>query len=196
MVMTEGNHMNIGLFTYISGIATILGLFIQIKDVFPQHREKRKDVIFIILGLFIGTLIGSLQRINVTFSVPMSGLYLLVGAIIIVVFMVLISAVFTDDNEKRMQLFGVSGAGAGLLFIILFGHSLLQASAVTSRSVDKITNDELLLLADTNKEKGNFERSIYFLEEIKEDLNSADPRYEILDGKISGLKKLQIQDSK
>jgi len=188
--------MNIGLFTYIAGIATILGLFIQIKDVFPQHRETRKNVIFIILGLFIGTLIGSLQRINVTFSVPMSGLYLLVGAIIIVVFVVLISAVFTDDNEKRVQLFGVSGAGAGLLFIILFGHFVLQSPAATSRSVDKITNDELLLLADTNKGKGNFERSIYFLEEIKGDLNSADPRYEILEGKISGLKKLQIQDSK
>jgi hypothetical protein len=51
-------------------------------------------------------------------------------------------------------------------------------------------------LADTNKEKGNLERSIYFLEEIKEDLNNADPRYEILEGKILGLKKLQIQDSK
>ena len=188
--------MNIGIFTYIAGIATILGLLIQIKDVFPQHRETRKNVIFIILGLFIGTLIGSLQRINVTFAVPMSGSHLLVGAVIIVVFVVLISAIFTVNNEKRMQLFGVSGAGAGLLFVILFGLLLLHSPAATSRSVDKITNDELLLLADTNKEKGNFERSIYFLEEIKEDLNSADPRYEILEGKISGLKKLQVQDKK
>ena len=187
--------MNIGLFTYIAGIATILGLFIQIKDIFPQHRETRKNVIFIILGLFIGTLIGSLQRINVTFSVPMSGSYLLGGAIILVVFVVLISAVLTDNNEKRMQLFGVSGAGAALLFFILFGLLMLQSPAARSRSVDKITNDELLLLADSNKEKGNFERSIYFLEEIKEDLNSADPRYEILEKKISGLKKLQMRDS-
>ena len=194
--MTEENNMNLGLFTYIAGIATILGLLIQIKDVFPQHRETRKNVLFIILGLFIGTLIGSLQKINVTFAVPMSGSQLLIGAIIIVVFVVLISAVFTDNNEKRMQLFGVSGAGAGLLFVILFGLFALQSPAATSRSVDKITNDELLLLADTNKEKGNFERSIYFLEEIKEDLNSADPRYEILARKISGVKKLQIQDSK
>ena len=128
--------MNIGLFTYIIGIATLLGLFIQLKDVFPQHREARKNTILIVLGLFIGTLIGSLQRINVTLSVPMSGLHLLVGAIIVVVFIILISAVFTNDNEKRNQLFGVSAAGTVFLFIILFGHFILQSPAATSRTFE------------------------------------------------------------
>ena len=183
--------MNIGIFTYITGIATLLGLFIQLKDAFPQHRETRKNLIFLTFGVFLGTLAGSLQKINITLATPINGIYLLTGAIIAVVFIILISAVFTNDNEKRMQLFRVSGAGTVLLFIILFGHFLLSP-AVTSRSFDKISNDELLTLSEINEEKGNFERSIYCLEQVKNDLSSNDPRYKILKKKISDLKKLQI----
>jgi hypothetical protein len=182
--------MNIGIFTYITGIATLLGLFIQLKDVFPQHRETRKNIILIILGLFIGTLIGSLQRINVNLAVPMSGLYLLVGAIIVVVFIILISAIFTSDNEKRMQLFGVSGTGTALLFLILCGHCMLQSPA--SKPFANITNDELLNLSEINEEKGNFERSIHLLEKVKENISSSDPRYKILEEKVSELKKKQL----
>ncbi len=132
--------MNIGIFTYITGIATLLGLFVQIKDVFPQHREARKSLILVVLGVFIGTLIGTLQRINLNLAVPVSGIYLLVGVIIFVVFVILLSAVFTNDNEKRLQLFGASAAGTGLLCVVLFGYLLLQTPAATSTSFDKITN--------------------------------------------------------
>ena len=192
-VLSEEHHMNIGLFTYITGIATILGLFLQIKDVFPQHRETRKNVIFTILGVFIGTLIVSFQGINITLAVPLSGLGLLVGAIIVVLFFVLMAAAFTSDNQKRDHLLGASFGIGFLLCIILFGYFLSQSPHLASQ---KITNDELLLLSDSNREKGNFEKSIYFLEKVKENLSSGDPRSEILKDKISELKKMQIGDKK
>jgi len=183
--------MNIGLFAYITGIATLLGLFLQFKDVFPQHRETRKNVIFIILGVFIGTLIGIFQSINITLAVPLSGVHLLVGGFIIVLFFVLIAAAFTSDNQKRSHLLGTSFGIGSLLFIILFGYFLSQSPNLASQ---KITNDELLLLSDSNREKRNFEKSIYFLEKVKENLSPGDPRSEILKGKIFELKKMQIGD--
>jgi heme A synthase len=188
--------MIIGLFTYITGIATLLGLFIQLKDVFPQHREARKNTILIILGLFIGTIIGSLQRISLNFTVPVRGLHLLVGAIIVVVFIILISAVFTNDNKKRGQLFGVSAFGTVFLFVILFGYFLLQSPALTSRSFDNITNDEMLILSDIHENKANFERSIYLLKKVIANMEKNDSRYKLLEDKVSDLKKKQIGYSK
>lgn len=34
--------MNLGLFTYITGVAALLGLIIQFTDIFPKHRESKK----------------------------------------------------------------------------------------------------------------------------------------------------------
>jgi hypothetical protein len=33
--------------TYIAGVATLLGFVFQLKDVFPQHREARKGILYV-----------------------------------------------------------------------------------------------------------------------------------------------------
>lgn len=145
------------------------------------------------LGLFIGTLIGSLQKTNISLAVPLTGIYLLVGAIIVVISIILISAIFTSDNDKRLQLFGASGAGTAFLLIILFGYFLQSSGSSRTYDYDKVTNDELLILSEINKEKGNIERSIYFLEKVKFRLDSSDLRYKELEKNISELKKDQMK---
>lgn len=64
--------MKLGLFTYLTGIATLLGLFLQVKDVFPKHRETRKAVLLVVCGVFLGTFIGALQGTHIVAQVPTS----------------------------------------------------------------------------------------------------------------------------
>lgn len=185
--------MDVGIFTYITGIATLLGLLIQLTDIFPHHREARKSLVLIVVGLFAGTLIGTFQKISVTLAFPLTGLYVLVGAIIAVVFVLLIAATLTSDKEKRNQLFRASGVGTLLLFLILFGQLMLTSPAATSRSFDRISNDELLTLSKSSEEKGNIERSIYLLDIVLKGVSSNDPRHRILQERIADLKNRQIE---
>jgi len=54
----------------------------------------------------------------------------------------------------------------------------------------------MLTLSDINEDKGNFERSIYLLGLLKQDIGKTDSRYKILEEKISELKRRQLKYSK
>ncbi|ABL00105.1 hypothetical protein Ppro_2499 [Pelobacter propionicus DSM 2379] len=41
-------------FTYITGIASILGFFLQLTDAFPKHREIRKSIFYISIAVISG----------------------------------------------------------------------------------------------------------------------------------------------
>ena len=45
-------------FTIVAGIAGILGLILTLSDAFPEHREIRKTVFLLVLGVFVGALVS------------------------------------------------------------------------------------------------------------------------------------------
>ena len=46
-------NLDLDVFTYITGIAGLLGLVLQLKDAFPEHRETRKTIVLLVLGIFL-----------------------------------------------------------------------------------------------------------------------------------------------
>ncbi len=95
-------------FTYISGIIAILSFIIQIRDVFPAHREIRKAVLYISFGIFIGSLLGALNSINITIA-KSYGL-IQITLIITLLFLVVVLSILTfiairiDDAPKRHEI--------------------------------------------------------------------------------------------
>jgi len=180
--------MEFGIFFYIAGIASLLGLILQVLDAFPEYREVRKIIFFMVLGVFIGTILSSLQRISFKFDVPISTYYILLLFALLIISSLAIIGSFTKDYSTRMHIFTASGLGLSALLIFLFGYAIYT----TNINKPYITNDELMILADKNMEKGNIDRAITILEILKQELYPGDPRIKMLDEKINELKNKKL----
>ena len=82
------------IFIYITGIASLLGLVLQLKDVFPKYQNLRKNILLVVLGTFIGSLVGGIRIVQVNLSTQKSlievlalvigiGLCILIGILVV-----------------------------------------------------------------------------------------------------------------
>ncbi len=182
--------MDIGLFTYITGIATLLGFVLQFRDVFPDHRELRKTVVLVIMGVFAGTLLGALQRVNVTVATPLTWFPVLVAALLLILFIILVGALFAQEKERRKELYIAFGWFlVAVLFVLLIGPLVTRELPKETQS---LSTDELLILVDSNLSKGNYDAAIRWLECIRDRVSRQDPRFESATKRIDELKQKQL----
>lgn len=176
--------MDFAIISYIAGIASLLGLILQLIDAFPEYREVRKTVFLIVLGVFIGTILGSLQAVSIKLDSPLSAFHIIIAISVLIISSVAIIGAFTNDHIKRVHIFTASCVGLIALLIVLFGNAV---STIQIGQHD-ITKDELMILANNNLEKGDVDRAIIILDMVKNQLNLDDPRRKLLDKKINELK--------
>ena len=151
------------LFTYIAGIATILGFILQIRDVFPTHREARKSLLLLVCGVFIGSIIGSIRGIYISIQTPKNPLLMLAIIVLIVWALVLIwVAVFcllTKDSKRREFLTNFL-----IVCLIGFGAMMLFTALAYAPAFDPVTKNlevgEILHLSNTHVENRNNDRAI------------------------------------
>lgn len=180
-----------GIFTYIAGVATLLGLFLQFRDVFPQHRPARKSAVFLVLGVFVGTVVGSLQKVTVAFDVPIDGFTLLIAVFACILGVLLIAATFTNNARRRESLFNnAAGFLFCLMIILLFGATRTPSED----PLNALSIDELVQLAESSEESGNYSRSIYWMQEIDERLSKDDPRKKMMLERIDQVKTKQVSN--
>ena len=186
--------MSLGLFTYITGVATLLALFLQLWDILPQYRETRKTVLLITLGVFAGTVLGTLQKVNISFG-AVNLFSIVAAALILIMFISLVAAIAVKDREKRGELYVVFGwiAFAVLLTMPLdIWHTRATKEPNPEVQSKTLSTDELIVLVDTNAGKMNYERAIFWLKEFQEKVGGNDSRYKIIKQRISDLKTKQI----
>ena len=68
-------------FTIITGIAGLLGVLLQFKDAFPEHRETRKAIVLLLLGVFVGSMVATLLNSQFSVTVPLSPFGLLIAVV-------------------------------------------------------------------------------------------------------------------
>jgi hypothetical protein len=176
--------MDFGIVTYLAGIASLLGLVLQLFDAFPEYREVRKTVFLIVLGTFVGTLLSTFQHVSFKIEFPLTGFNILIGISLLVISILAILACFTTEQTKRLEIFTAAGIGLlALMFVLFFGSLIIGATGSKN-----INQDELNYLVDKNIGKGDINRAIEILEMIKNRLERKDPRYEVIKNKISELK--------
>jgi hypothetical protein len=182
-------------FTYVSGIVTILGFLMQLRDVFPAHREIRKTILLLVTGTFLGSIVGSLQGIQLTIQAPDNPL-LLLGYIVLtllaaILFVAAIASLLAIDNNRRAKIneFLISGffAFIFLVFLAAAGSGLTSKTSPSDFSID-----ELMALSNDAITHKNFDRAIAIMEMAKSKLPASDSRSEMIYQKIEELKKLQI----
>ena len=86
-------------FTYITGIATIIGFVMQIFNVLPSFRPYRQGASLLSLGLFIGSLFNALDGSNIQFNITITVDNVLIFAVIMLICMLFgVSLYVTQQN--------------------------------------------------------------------------------------------------
>jgi hypothetical protein len=186
-------NLDFDAFTYITGLAGLLGLLLQLKDIFPEHREIRKTVVLLIIGIFVGSVITSVKGIKVDFGSTVRPFEILVALFVAVLAIVAITGAFTRDDIRRYQLFQFSGAGTFALFVLLFFGSVGETQVERERR--HLNIEELLELSGIQQSHGNYDRALYFLQEAKGRIPATDERRKILDDRMREIRKKQIEGS-
>ena len=186
--------MGFSYFTYIAGIASLLGFALQVFDVFPKHAGFRKTLFLLILGIFLGTLLNTFNASNINFEVKITGFTLLVALFAFTIIGFLIAGAMTKEAERREELFAIGGIGFFAFIIVLLFGSLISGN-VESPAIEKqkLTVSELIKLADTAEDKGDYDRAIMHLETIEQRLEPNDPRKQKLEERIDQTKDKQIK---
>jgi len=163
--------------TYITGIATLLGLVLQLKDVFPTHREARRGILYVCFGVFIGSLVGAINSIDIKLSDDYGIVSLVLISVLVVVALSLIVMTFmafnTNDAQQRRDLFNSIGPGIFVFFIMLFAIALSTSSI---QKDERYSIGEEMAMAKHNLDKKNCERAISLYRSSVVDLNQGDPR--------------------
>jgi drug/metabolite transporter (DMT)-like permease len=178
--------MEISYFAYITGIASFLGFILQIFDVFPRHAGLRKSVFLLVLGMFIGTLLNAINALNLEFNIKISGYTLLVSVFFLAIIGFLIAGALMRDPHRRQELFAIAGVGFAVFIVVLF-IGFLMTGNLNSPTIEKtrLTISELLELADSSENMGDFDRALMHLETVKSRLEQDDSRMEKIEKRIS-----------
>jgi hypothetical protein len=182
-------------FTYITGIAGLLGLFLQVKDSFPEHREARKTIVLLVIGVFLGAAISLLTGVKLILTAEIGAFQVLVAAIVLVLAFISLAAAFAGNAERRNALFGFAGVGTiALLFILMFG-SLTSGTTYHQVAIEKerISIDELMLLIGAAESRSDYERALMYLELAESRLEAGDVRSKVLEQRASGMRQKQVE---
>lgn len=187
--------MDLDYFSYVTGLASLFGFIAQIMDWFPRHKELRKNIFLVLIGIFTGSLSSVFNTSSITFDFTVSGFSLLLISIGALIFILLVVAISSADSNKRGELYGVSGVAAFVFVMVLFFGSLVtidNESTKMNNEKSKLTVGELILISDEAIKKKDFDRALMHLETIKHHIRTDDPRYKKIESKINEVKGMQF----
>ncbi len=148
----------------IAGFAiAVVGIVLQLADAFPEHRETRKVIVVMAIGIFLGILASSMlgARYNVTGNVDRR--FALLYALLGISFFFGIVAVIVSD-EKRREASLILGGISGAAFLIA-GFAVAVGSSPNVGS--RYSTDEILLLANAAERRGQYETALDRLAELE-----------------------------
>lgn len=164
-------------FTYLTGVATLLGFILQLRDAFPKHREARKGVLYVCFGAFLGSVLGAVNSIDLVISEDYGLVSLVLIAVLVVIAFSLIIMTFVAFNTvepgHRADLFNGIGVGVFVFFLVLVAVALSRAG---SPGVELYSVSEQMAMAKYNLENKNYDRAISLYRSSIRSLPSDDPR--------------------
>jgi len=182
-------NLNLDAFTYITGIASVLGLLLQFKDSFAEHREARKNIVVGLLGVFAGSLFTGLKAEKVVLDTPITLFVAMVGICGLLLAIVMIVGIFTTDRQTRNELFIFPVIGFPLLFLALAISNIKAPSDYEQRQVSL---EELLALSELNESHANYDRALFYLGQAKLRLDAGSERQTSIDRRIHAVEAKQV----
>jgi hypothetical protein len=171
--------------TIIGFIIAVVGIILQLADAFPAHRETRQVIVILSIGVFLGmaasAALGARYVITGDVDRRFALLYALAGGAAFFCFL----TVIVSDEERRIA----SGTAA----LAFGGAFLVSGFFVAMGSIERAkiySADEILLLAATAEEKGQYEVALERYDELQSRLHD-DKGIERIERRIERIRELQ-----
>mgnify|MGYP006108936569 CR=1 FL=1 len=187
--------MDFSYFSYITGLASLFGFIAQVMDWFPRHKDLRRSIFLVLIGIFVGSLSSAFNSSSITFDFSISGFSLLLVAIGLLILVLLIVAILSRDSSKRNELYGISGIASFIFVVVLmFGSipSIENESVKIRNEKSRLSFGELMLVSKEAIKKQNYDRALMHLETVKNRITSNDPRHKKIVEKINEVKGMQL----
>jgi hypothetical protein len=175
------------VFTIVTGVASLLGFILQIKDIFPKYRRYYTAATFILFGVTIGfglnTLTGTTIQLPASLSPRNLIGILLFGGAGVLIFFCFTAAALIGNPERRSELSRIGSAVSGfLIFLLMFFINTFFPPTEPPKS-PVFTYDEHVECAINAAKLKNFDRSLVILDSAISDLGIGigDSRRDTLD---------------
>lgn len=185
-------------FTIITGMVTLLGFFLQVKDYFPQYRRYYSSITLILLGITIGLSARTVSQITIQLAHPLT-LTNIVGLILcggsgLIISVSFIASVMLTDKERRMEASKIGSSVSGfLVFLLLFFYSFFFTNSFEKDETLALTYDEKVECALNALGRKNYDRSLALLSDASASLSAIDHRKE---GIMQLIQKVQQEQAR
>lgn len=187
--------MDFSYFSYITGVASLLGFLAQVLDWFPRYKEFRKYALIFLFGIFLGSLSNVFSSSAVIFNIEITGFVLLITLLGLITLSFLLVGIFTSKPGKSDEIYQISTAcGVLFIFVLIFGSlpSIENESHNIRNEKSKLTITELNYLSEQAVIRKDFDRALMHLASIKSRLTPDDTRQGALKVKIEKVKESQL----
>jgi|CXWL01.1.fsa_nt_gi hypothetical protein len=113
------------MFSAITGIATLVGFYLQIRGLFPDYRRFYSLATFTLLGITIGFAVSEATQTTIELSATISPKniigFMMLGGSGLLVFLCYAASVLTSNQKASAQASKLGSAVSGfLLFLLIF----------------------------------------------------------------------------
>lgn len=177
-------------FTIVTGIASLIGLAIQLFGFFPKFARFRIPSLLLFFGVFIGGFLHAFDasRIKITFQFTTFTIILTVVATIIILF--LIAAAFSGDANRKKEFYWVVRNSIAIFFFCLLAIPPILSSQEGKN--DQLSVNELNTLSEHALQNKDFERAIMYLQTI-ESRNIDGAQMKLTQVKIQQIKSQELK---
>lgn len=172
--------------TYVSAIVAILSFILQVRDSFPHYREETKAVLFISVGVFMGTLLGALNSMSISIDTEYGLLQIIAIIMLVVLFAAILSFIYiaikTEDPNKRGEMYGVTTIAVFIFFVLFFATALSTSPNIEAKA--KYSADELVALAKHHFAENNYDRALELYKKAQYEFRVDDPRRKAIEKNI------------
>lgn len=182
---------HIDTFTWITGLATLVGLGIQLLDLFPRAGRWRALAFAFLLGVFLGSILRAFDSSQITIKIEVTKGTILLGIFGIVTLVFLSAAAFTRD-ARRGEFYIVSII-AGFCFVMTAIGVAASSSDHESPDFQQLSVSELNLLAERAIATEDLERAISRLQAMEYKVRYYDiEQAKVVDERIQDLRRKEM----
>jgi MFS family permease len=186
-------------FAYVTGVATLLAFVLQLKDVFPQHRDARKALLYVVSGMFLGSLLGNINKIDIKIATEVHPISALVVAFLCLLLLglaaIAIASVTSETFDRRSELYGLLGIGTMVFFVGLLAAGIsFSATSRESPEIWRFSVQEHVVLARYHVQRKDFDRALTLLDRVRTQYPVDDVRRKEIESQIESIQKMMASD--
>ena len=193
--LVYGGSMNNSVFLTVTAALTLVSLFLEYKNIFPEHTQIRRAIVLLSIGILAGVFLSSVFDSGIRLNLDLSAyapLQILAFAITACIAagaaLAGLLGILHPDPIRRKELSSESGSyGFAFLLFVMFLGSTINADS-------KLTTPEVVALAAYHETNGRYEAAIKYYERLSRKYKKGDARRTGIEDQINELKKRMAEN--